>query len=215
MSVKYILFAIAVMVLYFQIEGYTSDESTLNRSLDNYKTALLEKDVETVVDYLYPALYNKKASKELLYEKQEKLFEKNTITDINLIPILPIKTYSEGVYILVKYSKIMTMEIDPLGAADNDKRKRRMLLFFLRDSLKKGDTFNVDEDNNIINIEKHGTFIFLNKAKSGWKYIDIESTPKRLFREVLPIDIIDKEQVLILKQRDTMFQELFQKKVRK
>ncbi len=215
MTMRYILFSIVVIVLYFQVEGYTSYESTLNRSLDNYKSALLEKDAETVVDYLYPALYNKKASKKLLYEKEEKLFEKTTITDIELVPSLPMKTYSEGVYILVNYGKTMTIDIPPIGMSDADKRKRRLLLFFLRDSLKKGDTFNVDESNNIVNIVKHGTYIFLNKDKSGWKYIDVEATPKRLFKKVLPMDLIDKEQVLILKQRDTMFQELFQNKVRK
>jgi len=215
MLIRYMLFSIAVIFLYFQVQKYTSDESTLDRTLKIYKSALLDKDYEVVVDYLYPKLYNEKVSKELLYEKQKKLFEKSTITDFQLTPLLPIKTYSEGVYLLVTYSKTMTIEIDPVGITDTDKRERNMSLFFLKDSLKKGDTLNVDDINNIIHIKKHGTFIFLNQHNSGWKYIDVESTPKRLFKKILPIDIIDKEQVLILKQSDTMFQEIFQSRGRK
>lgn len=215
MPIKYILFTAAIIVLYFQVQNYTSDENTLNRTLKIYKSALLDKDYETVVDYLYPKLYNEQTSIETLYEKQKKIFEKNRITYFELVPQLPIKTYSEGIYVLVSYSKSLTMKIDPLSSNSADKRARNMLLFFLRDSLKKGDTLYVDEINNIINIEKHGTFIFLNQHKSGWKYIDVESTPKRVFKKILPIDIIDKEQVLILNQSDTMFQEIFQAKGRK
>ena len=212
---KYILFAIVVMVLYFQVEDYTSDESTLNRSLDNYKTALLEKDAETVIDYVYPMLYTNYASKEELYEKQKKIFESKTFTDFEFTPDFPIKIYSDGVYIVVKYREIVTINMKPLGTKDKDKRARTMALYFLRDSLNTGDTLHVDESNNMINITKHGTFLFLNKNQNGWKYIDVEGTPKKLFKQILPMDIIDKEQVLILKQRDTMFQELFQNKVRK
>lgn len=215
MPIKYILFTAAIIVLYFQVQNYTSDENILNRTLKIYKSALLDKDYETVVDYLYPKLYNEQTSIETLYEKQKKIFEKNTITYFELVPQLPIKTYSEGIYVLVSYSKSLTMKIDPLSSNSADKRARNMLLFFLKDSLKKGDTLYVDEINNIINIEKHGTFIFLNQHNSGWKYIDVESTPKRVFKKILPIDIIDKEQVLILNQSDTMFQEIFQAKGRK
>jgi len=214
---KYVFFTVAIVIIYFQVQDYTSYESTLNRSLDNYKTALLEKDAETVIDYVYPMLYTNYASKEELYEKQKKIFESKTFTDFEFTPAFPIKTYSDGVYIVVKYREIVTINMKPLGTKDKDKdkRARTMALFFLRDSLNKGDTLHVDESNNMINITKHGTFLFLNKNQNGWKYIDVEGTPKKLFKQILPMDIIDKEQVLILKQRDTMFQELFQNKVRK
>ena len=176
---------------------------------------MLDKDSETVIDYLYPKLYTDQVSKEKLYQKQDKIFEKSTITDLELTPSLPIKTYSEGSYILVKYSKNMTIDMAPLGTNEADKRARRMSLFFLKDSLNKGDTLNVDDIKNIIHIEKHGTLMFINTHQSGWKYLDVESTPKRLFKKILPVDIIDKEQVLILHQDDTMFQEIFQSKVQK
>lgn len=215
MPIKYIIIIITIIFFYFQIESYTSDENTLNRTLKVYKSALLDKDSETVIDYLYPKLYTDQVSKEKLYQKQDKIFEKSTITDLELTPSLPIKTYSEGSYILVKYSKNMTIDMAPLGTNEADKRARRMSLFFLKDSLNKGDTLNVDDIKNIIHIEKHGTLMFINTHQSGWKYLDVESTPKRLFKKILPVDIIDKEQVLILHQDDTMFQEIFQSKVQK
>ena len=214
MPIRYILLAITIVFLYFQVQSYTSNENTFNRTLKIYKSALLDKDYKTAIDYLYPKLYNEQTSKEQLYQKQKKIFEKSTIIDVQLTPELPMKTYSEGSYIVVKYSKTMTIDMLPLGTNEADKRARRMSLFFLKDSLNEGDTMKIDDNEQIIHIEKHGTLIFINPHQSGWKYLDVEATPKRLFKKILPIDIIDKEQVLILKQNDTMFQEIFQSKVK-
>ena len=213
MNIKYLFVAFTMVLLYFQLHKTPSDEESLKSALTSYKTALMEENVKVIIDYLYPALYTDMLTKEQLLKRYKKN-KIRKITDFQLIPTLPIKTYSEGLYTTVAYTKYSTIDIFPQNKPTKKPMisNRNMSLMLLRSSLKHGDTLDIEKGSNTAYLKKSGTFIVINEHHNGWKFIDMESTRKKKLKKILHPDIIDEEQNLIVRHEDSFLLQMLKQK---
>ncbi len=222
MNIKFLLLAVVVVFAYFQFKEDTSDLGTLNKVLDTYTELELSEDYGKEADYIYPKIYIDKLSKEQLRVKLNKKAEKTrditTITGFQFIPRLPLKTYADGLYALVDYTKSMTIDFSSKLPKDADeeaikkfKRGIRLSLSLMRMSAKEGDKMELDEVSNIVSVKKSGTFILINENKHGWKFIDT-TLPKTLLKKILHTDIINQEQEFIIQLEDAPFYGLTRQK---
>ncbi len=172
---------------------YTKEQLILKKELERYLEQLKTLNTEGIIDMTYPKLFipiNKNMFKRYI----DTLLTSPHITieafNTNIINIGEIEKFSNGEFAIVKYkTSIKLAFINP--NLYNDELSIRVLNDVLTSKYGKKN-IKIDPQNRDIVIKKEETLLAINENNSGWKFIGDNKEYRRLYPQIIPIDILSQ-----------------------
>lgn len=193
---------ILILLTFFTLTTTSAqtDKADIQKTLEVYLKAVEQKDYTTVVDYLYPKLFNIAPKKMMLQAMAEMSNDTNiTITMHSSIIKNISKTYllDNVKYLLVKYSFKMTMLLKNNISDANVRDDGSMDVADFTYKLMKG---KYGEHNITFDKAKSEIEIFINNemyaindpAYPGWKFLEKKDEMQPLLQQILPKKVLKK-----------------------
>lgn len=190
---KLIHFLASALFITGTIQASHADDSleALNKVLLAYNEATINGDVDTILDYTYPQLFDL-APREQMQASLEQMFTSEGAPEIfNLDTNVdgPIQNYNDGVFTTVTASTDMSMKSpDPENTETNE-----FMLNMLQEQMGASSSVAFDDENGSFNISRAGKLIAINEGDSEWKLIDYEQAlAVQATTPIIPEDIAEK-----------------------
>jgi len=166
---------------------------SLNKALEAYKQATIENDIDTILSYMYPKLFEL-ASREQMKAAIQQVRDSGMapqITKFDTDIQLPLEEYSDGVFVITLADT--SMEMSPLESATTEENESMVGL--IQSHMGNESDVRYDDEKNLFYINKIGKLIAINEASSGWKFVDYEQAVAAAATstvQILPTDIAEK-----------------------
>jgi len=166
--------ALSLLIIATNIQIGHADEQTdsLKQALANYKQAVLENNVSTILDYTYPAVFGL-ASREDMQAGLEQMAASGqapNVTKLDTSIDSPIQVFSKGTFATVTADTAMTM---PSPEPENDEMNE-LILSTLKTQMGADSEVSFNAEQGIFNISKSGKLIAISEEDSDWKFIDYD-----------------------------------------
>ncbi len=172
---------------------YTKEQLILKKALEEYLEQLKTLNTEGIIDMTYPKLFipiNKNMFKRYIDTLLTSPHIAIESFDTKIIDIGDIQEFSDGEFATVKYkSSIKLAFINP--DLYNDELSIRVLNDVLTSKYGK-ENIKIDPQNRDIVIKKEETLLAINEKKSGWKFIGDNKEYRRLYPQIIPMDILSQ-----------------------
>jgi len=172
---------------------YTKEQLVLKKELEIYLEQLKTLNTEGIIDMTYPKLFipiNKNMFKRYINTLLTSPHIAIESFDTNIIYIGEIRKFSDGEFAMVKYrSSIKLAFINP--NLYNDELSIRVLNDVLSSKYGK-ENIIIDPKNRDITINKDEKLLSINEKNSGWKFIGDNKEYRRLYSQIIPLDILSQ-----------------------
>ncbi len=172
---------------------YTDKQLELKAELERYLEQLTSLNIEGIIDMTYPKLFipiNKNMFKRYI----NTLITSEHITiesfDTNITNIGDIQSFSNGEFATVEYKSIIKLAfINP--NLYSDELSMRVLNDTLTSKYGK-ENIKIDARNREIVIKKDEKLLAIKEKDSDWKFIGDNKEYRRLYPQIIPLDILSK-----------------------
>ncbi len=172
---------------------YTDEQLELKEELERYLEQLKSLNIEGIIDMTYPKLFipiNKNMFKRYL----NTVISSKDITiesfDVNITDIGEIQSFSNGKFATVEYRSIIKLAfINP--NLYSDELSMRVLNDTLTDKYGS-DNIKIDAKNREIVIKRDEKLLAIKEQDSDWKFIGDNREYRRLYPQIIPLDILSQ-----------------------
>ncbi len=172
---------------------YTKKQLELKKYLDKYLEYLHSLNTEGIIDMTYPKLFipiNKTIFKRYINTLLTSPHISVKSFDTNITNITKVQSYSEGEFAQIKYKATIKLEFINPNLYNDD-----LSIRVLKDTLQKKygkDNIDINPKNRTIIIHEEQKLLAIKEKDKEWKFIGDNSEYRRLYPDILPLDIISK-----------------------
>ena len=172
---------------------YTKEQLVLKKELEIYLEQLRTLNTDGIIEMTYPKLFIP-INKNMFKRYMDTLLTSPHITieafDTNITDIGEIQKFSDGEFAMIKYrSSIKLAFINP--DLYNDELSIRVLNDVLSSKYGK-ENIKIEPENRDITINKDEKLLSINEKNSGWKFIGDNKEYRRLYSQIIPLDILSQ-----------------------
>jgi len=172
---------------------YTKEQLELKKYLDEYLGYLHSLDTEGIIDMTYPKLFipiNKIMFKRYINTLLSSPHISIESFDTNITNIGEVQPYSDGKFAQIEYkSSIKLIFINP--NLYNDDLSIRVLKDTLQDKYGK-ENIKIYPEKRVIIIHEKQKLLAIKENNKEWKFIGDNPEYRKLYPDILPLDILSK-----------------------
>lgn len=165
--------------------------ASLNKALTTFSKASIDGDIETILAYTYPPLFDLVPREQMQAGLEQMLASEGApeITNLETKVDDSIQKYSQGIFTKVTADTSMNMKSpDPENTETNE-----FMLGLLQEQMGDGSSVAFDNEKGMFHISKSGTLVAINEDDSGWKFIDYDQAlAAQATTPILPKEIAEK-----------------------
>ncbi len=172
---------------------YTDEQLRLRQELELYLEQLKTLNTEGILEMTYPKLFipiNKNMFRKYINTLLTSPHIAIASFDTDITDIGEIEQFSSGKFAIVQYrSSIKLVFINP--ELYSDKLSISVLNDILTSKYGK-ENIKIDPQNREIVINKEEKLLAINENDNGWKFIGDNSEYRRLYPQIIPLDILSQ-----------------------
>ncbi len=160
----------------------------LAQSLEAYKKATMSNDVEGILSYIYPAVFNL-VPRDRLKAIMSEMFasdQKANITALEFQDVGAVQNFSKGRFSLVKYQ--MELQLPHPGDATPDMDKG--MIEVLKSKMGRKTKITIDEKRGLVLIVKPSVLLAIKEGQTGWKVLEKENSAMIIKAGLLAEDLL-------------------------
>ncbi len=160
----------------------------LQTDLERYKQVSLARDVDGLLSFLHPALFTQTPKEQMKAMMQKALLDGTApkIEQIEFQVVSPVQPYSLGQMVRVKAQSKLSMQ----RPGDATPQIDGLMIGLIKERMGKDVVASIDEEKNIISIQKTSWMLGVNEGGAGWKFIDKDRLEYFIKNRLLPDDLV-------------------------
>ena len=170
----------------------------LGQSLENYKRASIDQNVDQVMSFTYQGLF-KIMPKEQVRAGIMEMYKRGAAPKIKQMQFMPagaLQPYSKGQFVIISYHVELEMPRPGDATPEIDQFVIKMLKQLLGDDVAVA----IDEKNGLIKVARDTQMIALNEGNQGWKMIEKDNLLWLIDGKALPEDLAQMLQASLFPQ---------------
>ena len=168
--------------------GLKEKVKVLNNDLANYTQATLNNDINTILEYTYPAIFNLIAREDMQVQLEEAMNSEQApkITKLTTTIDQPLQNFSNGEYTTILADTSMVMK----SPYPENSELNEILVTTLKTQMGENSSVAYDTEKCVFNIKKTGQIVAIQEGDKGWKFVDYQTAMNASAEEqLLPEEI--------------------------
>jgi len=168
-----------------------SSMTTLKNDLDQYTQATIDKDIPTLINFIYPKVFTV-VPKDKMTQVLTAAYKSDNapkVTNIKHLNIEPIESYKEGMFSIITSSMNTTLK----SPMPNNVKFEAYMLKMIKQGLENKGTVDFNREDHTFSINHISKTLAINE-NDGWKFAGIKQAKKYAQKGLLPQEIVAKLQ---------------------